>query len=362
VLGFLFVTVSSRLTGEVGSSSNPISGMTVATLLITSLIFFALGWVSPPYKVAALSIAAIACIAISNGGTTSQDLKTGYLIGATPYRQQIAILVGALSSALLLGFVILKLNDAGTVFAARSYPGVRFDASEYTGSKESLRGPDADRDRNSYNVVWLSEPRGEVPPGKYLVDDTGHIKYLEDPGINGKIDTRDNGEKVKSKFSAPKPVLMAFIIEGIMTQRLPWGLVLIGVFISVVLELSGISSLAFAVGVYLPLSTSAPIMVGGLVRYFVDKTSKNKVSGLEAESGPGVLFSSGLIAGAAVVGTVLAFLQLSEPTRNFLNRINVGGAIPGFANSDLASLLLFLGLGVVLWAVATERWLAPKKA
>src|SRR3954467_5451937 len=102
VLGFLFVTVSSRLTGEVGSSSNPISGMTVATLLITSMIFFALGWVSPPYKVAALSIAAVACIAISNGGTTSQDLKTGYLIGATPSRQQIAILVGALSSALLL--------------------------------------------------------------------------------------------------------------------------------------------------------------------------------------------------------------------------------------------------------------------
>jgi putative OPT family oligopeptide transporter len=362
VLGFLFVTVSSRLTGEVGSSSNPISGMTVATLLITSLIFFALGWVSPPYKVAALSIAAIACIAISNGGTTSQDLKTGYLVGATPYRQQIAILVGALSSALVLWFVIFSLNDAGTVFAARSYPSVRFDPSEYTGTKEKLRGPDAERDHGSYNVVWLSEPRGEVPPGKYLVDDTGHVRYLEDPGINGKIDVRDNGEKVKSKFSAPKPVLMAFIIEGIMTQRLPWGLVLIGVFISVVLELSGISSLAFAVGVYLPLSTSAPIMVGGLVRYFVDKTAKKKMSGLEAESGPGVLFSSGLIAGAAVVGTVLAFLQLSEPTRNFLNRINIGGAFPGFSNSDLASLLLFLGLGVVLWAVATERWLAPDKA
>jgi putative OPT family oligopeptide transporter len=362
VLGFLFVTVSSRLTGEVGSSSNPISGMTVATLLITSLIFLALGWVTPPYKVAALSIAAIACIAISNGGTTSQDLKTGYLVGATPARQQIAILVGALSSALLLGFVILKLNDAGTVFAARNYPSVRFEASDYTGTKERLRGPDAGRDSNEYNVVWLPEPRGEVPAGKYLVDDTGHIKYLEDPGINGKIDTRDNGEKVKSKFSAPKPVLMAFIIEGIMTQRLPWGLVLIGVFISVVLELSGISALAFAVGVYLPLSTSAPIMVGGLVRYAVERTSKQKAIGMEAESGPGVLFASGLIAGAAVIGTLLAFLQLSETTRNFLNSINVGGAFPGFSNSDLVSLLLFIGLGVVLWAVATERLLAPEKA
>src|SRR6267154_5826402 len=177
VLGFLFVTVSSRLTGEVGSSSNPISGMTVATLLITSLIFFSLGWVSAPYKIAALSIAAIACIAISNGGTTSQDLKTGYIVGATPSRQQIAILVGALSSALLLGFVILKLNDAGTVFARRDYPQVKFSPFEYDG-RERLRGPDADRDGAEYNVVRLREPRGPMPPGKYLVDDTGRVKYL----------------------------------------------------------------------------------------------------------------------------------------------------------------------------------------
>src|SRR5205823_2391031 len=180
VLGFLFVTVSSRLTGEVGSSSNPISGMTVATLLITSLIFFSLGWTTAPYKIAALSIAAIACIAISNGGTTSQDLKTGYLVGATPSRQQIAILVGALSSALVLGFVILKLNDAGTVFAQRSYPAVQFNASEFDGHSH-LRGADEARDPREYNVVRLREPRGPVPPGKYLVDDTGHIAYLEDP-------------------------------------------------------------------------------------------------------------------------------------------------------------------------------------
>jgi len=361
VLGFLFVTVSSRLTGEVGSSSNPISGMTVATLLITSLIFFALGWVTPPYKIAALSVAAVVCVAISNGGSTSQDLKTGYLVGATPSRQQIAILCGAFASALVLGFVILKLNDAGTVFAARNYD-VQFSPSEFSGEKEHLRGADADRDHNAYNVVWLREPRGDAPPGKYLVDDSGRIKYLEDPGINGKIDRRDNGEKVKSKFSAPKPVLMAFIIEGIMTQRLPWGLVLIGVFISVVLELCGMSSLAFAVGVYLPLSTSSPIMLGGIVRYVADHTGKRNVSGAEAESGPGVLFASGLIAGASVIGTILAFLQLSDTTRNFLNSINVGGVIPGFATSDLVSLLLFCALGAVLWAVATERWLKPTQA
>src|SRR5438477_5565002 len=357
VLGFLFVTVSSRLTGEVGSSSNPISGMTVATLLITSLIFFALGWVTPPYKVAALSIAAVACIAISNGGTTSQDLKTGFLVGATPSRQQIAILVGALASALVLGFVILKLNDAGTVFAARSYPNVRFREADYSGEKERLRGADADRDAAEYNVVWLKEPRGNVPSGKYLVDATGHIKYLEDPGINGKLDTRDNGEKVKAKFSAPKPVLMSFIIEGIMTQRLPWGLVLIGVFISIVLELCGMSSLAFAVGVYLPMSTSTPIMIGGLVRFIADKTAKRKLSDAEAESGPGVLFSSGLIAGASVTGTILAMLQLSEPTREFLRKINVTETLGWFASSDLVAFLLFLGLAAILYLVAHETLL-----
>ena len=122
------------------------------------------------------------------------------------------------------------------------------------------------------------------------------------------------------------------------------------------------SSLAFAVGVYLPLSTSTPIMAGGIVRYIADRTARRRVEGAEAESGPGVLFSSGLIAGASVIGTLLAFLQLSEPTRNFLNSINVSARIPGFAGSDLVSLLLFFGLGVVLWAVATERWLGDKKA
>src|SRR5258708_32898941 len=357
VLGFLFVTVSSRLTGEVGSSSNPISGMTVATPLRVSLSSFALGWVSAPYKLAALSIAAVVCIAISNGGTTSQDLKTGYLIGATPSRQQIALLVGSLASALVLGFVILKLTDAGTIFAARSYPSVTFSRSDYTGVREHLRGPDQSRDSGEYDVVWLHEPRGEIPAGKYLVDDSGHIKYLEDPGINGKLDIRDNGERVKSKFSAPKPVLMSFIIEGIMTQRLPWGLVLIGVFISVVLELCGMSSLAFAVGVYLPLSTSTPILMGGIVRFIAENTARRKLSAAEAESGPGGLFSSGLIAGAPVIATSLAFLQLSEPTRNFLNAVNVSSRIPGFATRDLVSLLLFCGLAAILWAVATARLL-----
>src|SRR5205085_7369815 len=190
-----------------------------------------------------------------------------------------------------------------------------------------------------------------------LADDTGRIVYLEDPGINGQLSKRDNGEEVKSKFSAPKPVLMSFIIEGIMSQKLPWGLVLIGVFISIVLERCGLSSLAFAVGVYLPVSTSTPIMVGGIVRYLVDRTAKRKMSDAEAESGPGVLFSSGLIAGASVTGTILAMLQLSEPTRNFLRGINVTASLGAFASGDLAAFLLFLGLAVILFLVASERLL-----
>jgi uncharacterized oligopeptide transporter (OPT) family protein len=357
LFGFLFVTVSSRLTGEIGSSSNPISGMTVATLLLTSLIFLALGWVSAPYKVTALSVAAIVCIAASNGGTTSQDLKTGYLVGATPSRQQIAILVGSLSSALVIGFVILRLNDASTVFARRDYPDFKVNTATLTEPKEHLRGPDAARDANEYYVYRLREPQGNVEAGKYLVDETGHIRYLEDPGINGSLTKRDNGEPVV-KYSAPKAMLMSFIIDGIMSQRLPWSLVLIGAFIAVVLELCGLSSLAFAVGVYLPLSTSTPIMLGGAVRYIADKTGKKQRTEAEAESGPGVLVSSGLIAGGSIAGMLVAFASGASET--FMSTINLGKRVGWFGESDLVAFVLFLGLSAFLWLVATDRILVSQ--
>jgi hypothetical protein len=200
-----------------------------------------------------------------------------------------------------------------------------------------------------------------VPVGKYLVEETagvGRIKYLEDPGINGAVTVRDNGERV-GKFNAPKAMLMSFIIDGIMSQKLPWGLVLLGVFISVVLELCGLSSLAFAVGVYLPLSTSTPIMVGGVVRWLADRTSKKKRTEAEAESGPGVLFSSGLIAGASVAGMAVALLQLSDTTRGWLNAVNLAERLGALANSDLLAFALFLGLAGILWLVAIEKLLAP---
>jgi putative OPT family oligopeptide transporter len=354
--GFLFVTVSSRLTGEIGSSSNPISGMTVATLLMTSLIFVALGWTSAPYKITALSVAAVVCIAASNGGTTSQDLKTGYLVGATPSRQQIAILVGAFSSALCIGFIILALNDASTVYAKRDFPGVRFDVSALPIEKERLRGPEAANDSGEYHVLRLSEPKDGVPPGKYLVDGEGRIRYLEDPGINGVLSARDNGARVE-KYSAPKAMLMSLIIEGIMSGKLPWSLVLIGAFISIVVELLGISSLAFAVGVYLPLAVSTPIMLGGIVRGLAERTLKKRQQADEGESGPGILLSSGLIAGGAIAGMLVAFSAAFFG--GALEAINLERFIPAFAASDWVALLTFLGLAAFLYFVATGKLVKP---
>ena len=309
LFGFLFVTVSSRITGEIGSSSNPISGMTVATLLLTCLIFVMIGWVGIDYRVTALSIAAIVCIAASNGGTTSQDLKTGYLVGATPSSQQIALLIGAFTSAIVIGYTLLLLNDASTIYAKRNFANLTFDVSKLM-SKEHVGGPEGKLDSKEYYVLQLTEPQGEAVAGKYLVDETGHVVYFVDPGINGTLKTRDNGTPVQ-KYEAPKARLMSLIIDGILTQKLPWSLVLLGVFIALTLEFSGISSLPFAVGVYLPLSSTTPIMFGGIVRWLVDRTSKAKTAE-ESESSPGVLLSSGLIAGGSISGIAIAILSIRE--------------------------------------------------
>lgn len=315
VFGFLFVTVSSRLTGEIGSSSNPISGMTVATLLFTCLIFLLMGWTGGQYYVTALSVGAIVCIASSNGGTTSQDLKTGYLVGSTPRLQQYAILAGALSSALILGPILLKLNDAGTVYvpAAQVAPTLSTDASKLT-EMASLQGPQAEQDKASYKV-WHKTDAVGGPAGKYLVDNAGKVVYLVDPGINGAYNKRPDGTEVK-KYDAPKAVLMSYIIKGILDQQLPWTLVLFGVMIALVLEMAGIPSLAFAVGVYLPLSSSAPLFIGGMIRWLVDRRN-NKLDQYKSlneeemqaagDRSSGVLLSSGYIAGGALAGIVIAF-------------------------------------------------------
>jgi putative OPT family oligopeptide transporter len=352
VFGFLFVTVSSRITGEIGSSSNPLSGMTVATLLLTCLIFVMIGWVGIDYRVTALSIAAIVCVAASNGGTTSQDLKTGYLVGATPSAQQIALLIGAFTSAIVIGYTLLLLNDASTIYAKRNFADLTFDTSSL--KKEHVGGPEGEKDGKEYFALHLTEPKGQAIAGKYLVDETGHIAYFVDPGINGVLKTRDNGVAVQ-KYEAPKARLMSLIIDGILTQKLPWSLVLLGVFIALALELSGISSLPFAVGVYLPLSSTTPIMFGGIVRWLVDRKKKSKRPE-EDESSPGVLLSSGLIAGGSISGIAIAILSIKE---------NWGAAIDfskwsSLANEDWFSYVPFVLMMLFTFAVGRGYLLKAK--
>ncbi|HEU4431570.1 MAG TPA: oligopeptide transporter, OPT family [Myxococcota bacterium] len=358
--GFLFVTVSSRLTGEVGSTSNPISGMTVATLLLTCLLFLAFGWTSPADRLTALSIAAVVCVASSNGGTTAQDLKTGFLVGATPRSQQIGILIGAGISALVIGASLQLFNDVRTVYAKREFPGVTIETVQFDG-RETLSGPDAARDAASYNVAHLTadETPPGVPPGRYLVDDAGAIRYLVDPGINGVVTQRDDGTPVP-KFDAPKARLMSLIIDGILTQKLPWGLVGIGAFIAITLELASISALPFAVGVYLPLSVSSPIFLGGLVRWWVERRRRKPAAGsADSDTSPGVLAASGLIAGGAIGGTVLALI--AGANESFSQALGaLGRSLPALSRSDVFALAAFALLAAWLWGVGREKLLAER--
>ncbi len=367
LFGFLFVTVSSRLTGEVGSSSNPISGMTIATLLLTCLIFLVIGWTSPPYYVTALSVGAIVCIAASNGGTTSQDLKTGFLIGATPKYQQIAILFGSLASAVVLGPILLRLNDTGTVYVPMNQPAVELRANTAElKDREAIKGPQADG--NTYLVWHHTDNNGETK--KYLVNEQGVPVYLVDPGINGTVDKRPDGTSVP-KFDAPKAVLVSYIIKGILNQKLPWGLVLLGVMITVMLECSGVPSLAFAVGVYLPLSTSSPIFIGGLIRWAVDLYLRKKLTAqnlteeqfnAETDKSPGVLMASGYIAGGAIAGIVIAFLAGVLTDTNKKIEDWAGAHNPFFTgdSSNLLSLIPFIVLIVLLYLTGREKILTSR--
>jgi putative OPT family oligopeptide transporter len=265
VFGFFFVTVSSRIVGLIGSSSNPVSGMTIATLILTCTIFVALGWSGDWYSPVALCVGAVVCIAAANAGATSQDLKTGYIVGATPMYQQYGLVIGVLVSALIIGYTTLYLHKA-MVIGSNALP-------------------------------------------------------------------------------APQATLMATIIKGLLSQNLPWGLVLVGVFISVTLELCGIHSLSFAVGSYLPIATTAPIFAGGLVRSYVERKTGTAE---ESEVGSGTLFSSGLIAGGSLAGILYAVL--------FGNGLvpdaeGAAGLIPSIHDGTaglVAGGLLFFLLGVVL--------------
>ncbi|MBA3693651.1 MAG: oligopeptide transporter, OPT family [Acidobacteria bacterium] len=383
ILGFLFVTVSSRLTGEVGSSSNPISGMTVATLLITCLVFLLLGWTqSDPYFVTALSIGGIVCIAASNGGTTSQDLKTGFLVGSTPRKQQIAILVGALGSALVLGPLLLLLNNNETYYqkvdAASPVAAIHVTEDKLFRQNGQLQaekvgsGKYKDADTNTYRVWQNTDPQeGQV--GKYFVDTQGKPVYFVDPGINGIIKKDEDGKEL-TRYDAPKATLMSYIIKGILSQELPWGLVIIGALIAVVLELAGVPSLAFAVGLYLPLATSAPIFIGGLVRYAVDLYLKRKLARenlteeqviAETDKSNGVLLASGYIAGGAIAGIMVALFAVIPSLKYLQDKSGEWAKTsnPFFEgpNSDWLGMLPFWILALILYYVGRELLLTGRK-
>jgi putative OPT family oligopeptide transporter len=268
IFGFFFVTVSSRIVGLIGSSSNPVSGMTIATLILTCTIFVALGWTGDIYAPIALCVGAVVCIAAANAGATSQDLKTGYIVGATPLYKQIGLVIGVLASALIIGMTTLYLHQVMTV------------------------------------------------------------------GSNA--------------LPAPQATLMSTIIKGLLSQNLPWGLVLTGVFMSVVLELCGIHSLSFAVGSYLPIATTAPIFAGGMVRWWVEKKTG---AAEESEVSSGTLFSSGLIAGGSLAGILYAVLYGNGIIED---AEGAAGLIPALREGSAAIVaggLLFAVLGWVL-----SRW------
>ncbi|MGE0590211.1 MAG: OPT family oligopeptide transporter [Cyclobacteriaceae bacterium] len=284
VFGFFFVTVASRIVGLIGSSSSPVSGMTIATLMATSLIFIGIGWTGDFYQPIALVVGSIVCIAASNAGATSQDLKTGYLVGATPIKQQIGLLIGVSASTIAVGFTLLLLNDT--------------------------------------------------------------------LGIGAVTEAHPN------PLPAPQATLMATVIKGLLSQNLPWGLVLAGMGVSAVVELCGVSSLAFAVGAYLPLSTTSPIFIGGAIKMIADRVSNR--SGEEGEVSSGALFSSGLIAGGSLTGILVAVLlgtnvSTSDGTKSVIAIVHdaVRTVIP--EGGDLIALGMFSLLAYIVFRVAKTK-------
>ena len=355
LFGFLFVTVSSRLTGEVGSSSNPISGMTIATLLLTCLVFVLVGKTAtqdPAVLLTAISVAAVVCIASSNGGTTSQDLKTGFLVGATPKYQQYAILIGTLTSALVIGATMLALNAAGTHYSKHGIPeGARLEPDEIPADapRQQVGQPYAGEDANTYRAVYVRNPRiKDLDRGWYLVDNEGRVAYWIDVPIQRKYKDMDTGVAAGEKFKAPQPQLFQIITEGILGGELQWGLVLTGALIAVAMELMGVSALPVAVGMYLGLGTATPIFIGGLLRWVTDRWRGVSASEAEMETSPGVLLSSGYIAGGTLCGLLLGFV--------FMPLGSDALALTGkeYLKTDAAkvlALILFAVLGaILLWA------------
>lgn len=288
IFGFFFVTVSSRIVGIIGSSNNPISGMTIATIMGTALVFIGVGWTGKVYEPMALVVGSMICIAAANAGATSQDLKTGYIVGATPKYQQMALFIGVIVSSLVIGATVL----------------------------------------------FLDNPTAEMRAA----------------GIEHAI-----GEK----FNAPQATLMATLIKGLLSFNLDWQFVLVGLFIAITLELCNVKSLSFAVGLYLPLSTTLPIWIGGALKGLTDWIAKRKGEAAEdSELGKGSLFATGLVAGGALAGVVVALLQASDATAGALNSISMEEKIShalGTGGYHFLGVLFFAALAFFLIRAARKK-------
>ncbi|HEX9344763.1 MAG TPA: oligopeptide transporter, OPT family [Candidatus Acidoferrum sp.] len=293
VFGFLFVTVAGRISGLLGNSSNPISGMSIATLMATCAIFFLAGWTAPNYAVLALMIGGVVCIAAAIAGATSQDLKTGYLVGATPFWQQMGLLVGVTVSTVAIGATLNLMNKGLEKYIPTPIPvsiqalpsGVKIERDSFTYQNKS------------YGLI-NSLGSHEIPDGEYLYDaGTRQIEFQWAQGIGS------------DKAPAPQARLMATVINGILNQRLPWRLVLMGVALVIAVEVLGVRSLAFATGSYLSIATTGAMFAGGLVRALVEATTKKKD---ESEASPGALYSSGLIAAGGVFGLLGIIINLLQ--------------------------------------------------
>jgi putative OPT family oligopeptide transporter len=333
--GFLFATVSSRIVGLIGSSANPISGMSIATLIVTSGIFLAMGWVSKPFAALALTIGAVVCIACSNAGNTSQDLKTGFLVGATPRYQQLALIVGVLTSVLVIGLTLIAMERALQRFRP---------VDIFVDRTELLAGGTVETQHFEHQgkVFWVAESR--------TGDGYADGKFLYNPGTS-RFEWQLLSGIGSEKAPAPQAKLMALVINGILTRKLPWTLLLIGVALVLILELLRVDSLAFAVGLYLPIAATLPMFCGGLVRWLGERgNDKGQTSDLSS----GTLYAAGLISAGGVVGLLgIAFSVLRESLGVTESFAKLGPRLP-ILSTRLTSFVAYILLSASLY------WCAKK--
>ena len=350
VFGFLFVTVSSRITGLIGTSSNPISGMAIATLMATCAIFLMLGWTDQAFFALAITIGGVVCIASANAGNTSQDLKTGFLVGATPSKQQLALLVGVVISVFAIGLTLIGMDRGLEQFRAASIPvnienlppgvtkdtGTKFGRSSVTLAGDKT-GPA--KEQSVQGMVLLNALNSpEVPDGNYFYNpQSGKIEIQWIHGIGS------------DRAAAPQARLMATVINGILTRKLPWGLILLGVFLVVAVELLGIRSLSFAVGFYIPMATTLAIFCGGVVRWLAERAAEKAGEKKdESDVSPGSLYASGLIAAGGIVGLLGIGIKLLE-TQKWLpeNSIAWGAKLSFMTNNPVFA----NWVGVIMFAL-----------